>query len=75
MLIWSQSLCRGDKITLKPGPCNFCPGHEESTGPELMAYRDHGEPNSATWRTRVVNNLYPAASTDNEFEPFPCSDM
>lgn len=40
-----------------------------------MAYRDQGGPNSPTWRTRVVCNSYPAASTNVEFEPCPCSDM
>ncbi len=42
-------------------PCPFCPGNEQETPPELLAYGRHGsEPNSPGWSTRVVPNKYPA---------------
>ncbi len=41
--------------------CPFCPGHEEATPPEILAYRDPGtEPNQPGWRLRVMPNKYPA---------------
>lgn len=41
--------------------CPFCPGHEESTPPEILAYRQPGtEPNKPGWTLRVFPNKYPA---------------
>lgn len=41
--------------------CPFCPGHEEATPPEILAYRDsNSEPNQPGWRLRVMPNKYPA---------------
>jgi len=41
--------------------CPFCPGHEDSTPPEVMAYRASGtEPNMPGWSLRVISNKYPA---------------
>ncbi|MDD3731991.1 MAG: galactose-1-phosphate uridylyltransferase, partial [candidate division Zixibacteria bacterium] len=41
--------------------CPFCPGHEDSTPPEVMAYRVPGsEPNRPGWNLRVISNKYPA---------------
>ena len=41
--------------------CPFCPGHEEATPPEILAYRELGsEPNHPGWRLRVMPNKYPA---------------
>ncbi len=41
--------------------CPFCPGHEDSTPPEIMAYRKPGtEPNKPGWSLRVISNKYPA---------------
>jgi UDPglucose--hexose-1-phosphate uridylyltransferase len=41
--------------------CPFCPGHENMTPPEVLAYRGNGgAPNSAGWDVRVVPNKFPA---------------
>lgn len=41
--------------------CPFCPGHEQDTPGEVMAYREpHTSPNTPGWQVRVVPNLYPA---------------
>ncbi len=40
-------------------PCDFCPGEEARTPPELYAVRDGGSPNSEGWITRVVPNKTP----------------
>jgi UDPglucose--hexose-1-phosphate uridylyltransferase len=40
--------------------CPFCPGSEEKTPPEVLAFRDQGGPNSAGWSLRVVPNKFPA---------------
>jgi len=41
--------------------CPFCPGHEELTPPEVLAYRENGgAPNSRDWIVRVVPNKFPA---------------
>jgi len=41
--------------------CPFCPGHEEMTPPEVLAYRTTGTPaNAPGWSIRVVPNLYAA---------------
>jgi len=41
--------------------CPFCPGHENNTPPEIMAYRKQGtEPNQPGWTLRVIPNKFPA---------------
>jgi len=43
------------------GFCPFCPGNEEKTPPEIIAYRNGGGlPNTPGWRVRVVANKFPA---------------
>lgn len=42
------------------GFCPFCPGNESATPPEVLAYRENGEPNSEGWGLRVVPNKFPA---------------
>lgn len=45
--------------------CPFCPGHEENTPPEILAYRKSGtEPNKAGWSLRVFPNKYPALEVE-----------
>jgi hypothetical protein len=53
-----------EKEDIKPGPCAFCPGFEEGTGPETFAVREGGEPNASDWRVRVIVNKFPAVSQD-----------
>jgi UDPglucose--hexose-1-phosphate uridylyltransferase len=43
--------------------CPFCPGNEEQTPREIYRVKD-----GATWRLRVVPNMYPAVSEDVEPE-------
>ncbi|MGD0075480.1 MAG: galactose-1-phosphate uridylyltransferase, partial [Candidatus Binataceae bacterium] len=41
--------------------CVLCPGNEEMTPPEVLAYRDTNlAPNRAGWHVRVVPNKFPA---------------
>jgi UDPglucose--hexose-1-phosphate uridylyltransferase len=45
----------------KGPPCVFCAGMEQSTPPEVLAYRNNGSPpNSPGWRVRAVSNKFPA---------------
>ena len=47
--------------------CPFCEGNEDSTPPEILAYRNPGtEPNAAGWRTRVIPNKFPALKIEGE---------
>jgi UDPglucose--hexose-1-phosphate uridylyltransferase len=48
-------------------PCPFCPGHEEMTPPEVMAYRKPGEAGSK-WTVRVVPNRFPALRIEGELD-------
>ena len=46
---------------IRGGFCPFCPGHEDKTPPEILAYRSDGSgPNSSGWWVRVVPNKFPA---------------
>jgi UDPglucose--hexose-1-phosphate uridylyltransferase len=41
--------------------CPFCPGHEDKTPREVLAYPAHGPgPTDAPWSVRVVPNKFPA---------------
>jgi UDPglucose--hexose-1-phosphate uridylyltransferase len=45
--------------------CPFCPGHEELTPPEVLAYRHNGDaPNGPGWQVRVVPNKFPALKVE-----------
>jgi UDPglucose--hexose-1-phosphate uridylyltransferase len=49
--------------------CPFCPGNEEATPPEILAYREPGtERNRKGWRTRVVPNKFPALQVEGGLE-------
>ena len=41
--------------------CPFCPGHENSTPPEIMSHRKNGN-----WSLRVVSNKFPALIPEGE---------
>jgi UDPglucose--hexose-1-phosphate uridylyltransferase len=48
-------------------PCPFCPGSEEKTPPEILAYGEPGrQPNRPGWRVRVVPNKYPALKIEGQ---------
>jgi UDPglucose--hexose-1-phosphate uridylyltransferase len=56
-----------DPPTSHPGFCPFCPGNEDKTPPEVLAYRTNGEaPNGAGWKVRVVPNKFPALQIEGE---------
>ncbi len=47
--------------------CPFCPGHEDKTPPEVLAYRPGGSlPNSPGWSLRVVPNKFPALRVEGD---------
>jgi UDPglucose--hexose-1-phosphate uridylyltransferase len=49
--------------------CPFCPGREDRTPPEIMAYRPHGgAANSPGWTVRVVPNKYPALQIEGDLD-------
>ena len=48
--------------------CPFCPGHEQKTPPEVLAYRTSGNGNEAGWTLRVVPNKFPALRVEGDFD-------
>lgn len=47
--------------------CPFCPGNEQKTPPEVLAFRPHGGGrNEAGWTLRVVPNKFPALRVEGE---------
>lgn len=56
-------------VTIQGGrPCPFCPGNEDRTPPEVLAYRNGSQPNSAGWNLRVVPNKFPALRVEGELD-------
>jgi len=52
--------------------CPFCPGHEENTPREILAYRQpNTEPNKPGWRLRVMPNKYPALKIEGALNREP----
>jgi len=55
---------RGERI------CPFCPGFENKTPPETLAYRPSGqEANRPGWALRVVPNKFPALRVEGDLNP------
>jgi UDPglucose--hexose-1-phosphate uridylyltransferase len=50
----------------RAGFCPFCPGNEDKTPPEVLAYRPHGVPNGPGWQVRVVPNKFPALQIEGD---------
>ena len=49
--------------------CPFCPGREELTPPEVLAYRQNGgAPNAPGWDLRVVPNKFPALQVEGTLD-------
>jgi UDPglucose--hexose-1-phosphate uridylyltransferase len=47
--------------------CPFCPGNEDKTPPEILAYRKPGTlPDQPGWRLRVVSNKFPALRIEGQ---------
>ncbi|MBI5167418.1 MAG: galactose-1-phosphate uridylyltransferase [candidate division NC10 bacterium] len=48
-------------------PCPFCPGNEELTPPEIIAYREEGsKPDKPGWWTRVFANKFPVLRIEGD---------
>jgi len=51
----------------KEGFCPFCPGNEDKTPPEVLAYRSNGGgPDTPGWSLRVVPNKFPALRIEGD---------
>jgi UDPglucose--hexose-1-phosphate uridylyltransferase len=52
------------------GFCPFCPGQEDKTPPEIMAFRpgQDGQRDVPGWTVRVVPNKYPALQIEGELD-------
>ena len=49
--------------------CPFCPGREDMTPPEVLAYRPNGGgPNGPGWDVRVVPNKFPALKVEGTLD-------
>jgi len=49
--------------------CPFCPGRENLTPPEVLAYRQNGSaPNAPGWDLRVVPNKFPALQVEGTLD-------
>lgn len=59
-----------EPVRFKSAHCAFCPGHEDKTPPEILAYRaDSGaEHNGAGWKVRVIPNKYPALEIEGSLD-------
>jgi len=58
--------------TLGRDQCPFCPGHEDMTPPEVLAYRQNGSaPNTPGWELRVVPNKFPALQVEGALDREP----
>jgi UDPglucose--hexose-1-phosphate uridylyltransferase len=60
--------------------CPFCPGSEDRTPPEVLAFRKDGTPNGAGWSVRVIPNKFAAlvpgrsAQRRHDLDFFPSMD-
>lgn len=48
--------------------CPFCPGHEEKTPPEILAFRQGGGRNEPGWTLRVVPSKFPVLGVEGELD-------
>jgi len=55
-------------VSLGREQCPFCPGHEELTPPEVLAYRNGSAPNTPGWELRVVPNKFPALQVEGTLD-------
>ncbi len=58
-----------EKDKTKGGFCPLCPGHENTTPPEVLVYgRPSHDPNGPNWQLRVVPNKYPALIIEGDLD-------
>src|ERR1022692_1185386 len=56
-----------EKVTPKGGYCPFCPGQEDRTPHEILAYRPNGgAADTPGWTVRVVPNKFPALGIEGD---------
>lgn len=48
--------------------CPFCPGNEDKTPPEVLAYSTEGLRGDARWSLRVVPNKFPALRVEGDLD-------
>ena len=48
--------------------CPFCPGREDLTPPEVLAYRQGSAPNTPGWDLRVIPNKFPALQVEGTLD-------
>jgi UDPglucose--hexose-1-phosphate uridylyltransferase len=48
--------------------CPFCPGNEDRTPPEVLAYRSGGKANDSSWWVRVIPNKFAALNPSGTIE-------
>ena len=48
--------------------CPVCPGSEDKTPPEVLAYRNGGAANEPGWTLRVIPNKFPALRVEGSME-------
>ncbi len=48
--------------------CPFCPGNENKTPPEVLAYRNGSGPNQPGWSLRVFPNKFPVLGIEGDLE-------
>lgn len=72
VIISTERAKRPSDFGAEPSPrpsgfCPFCPGNEERTPPEILAYRHGGgPPNTPGWHVRVVANKFPALVAEGD---------
>jgi UDPglucose--hexose-1-phosphate uridylyltransferase len=58
-----------EQVIIKGGRfCPFCPGNEQKTPPEVLAYRHGSGANQPGWSLRVVPNKFPALRVEGDFD-------
>ena len=59
-----------ERVETKGGSfCPFCPGNEDKTPPEILAYRPgENKGNTAGWNLRVVPNKFPALGIEGDLD-------
>ena len=55
-----------EPVHRREGVCPLCPGSERMTPPEILGYRQGGQPNDPNWTLRVVPNKFPALRIEGE---------
>lgn len=71
VIISTERAKRPHEFPAEPSPrreglCPLCPGSERMTPPEILGYRQGGQPNDPNWTLRVVPNKFPALRIEGE---------